>query len=916
MRPSRRRRFATVLAVALPLSLTPSPAFAAGRVQEQSVPPATSPTLDDALPKLAYDTARFGALLVVDPKGTKPPAGAAPLPDAPASGYKLNELAAAFGRKPVRVGTSLTVLAPTEMVVLNDRPGPPDPAAGLRGDEILCYLAASLTPAQWEKLGGAAGLGAADLTPEQRQMFDALVPNPLRVRRDPPAGSPAGTAPQTVTLTDAQRSQIRLRLGRAVSFLFTPGGTERALFVLDLPAPEKDGAPARWRALADRNAAFTPRPDAFGQALKRTVPEQPKPGDLDTSAAAFDAAVSLAALENGGPLTVGELAARAGKAAGAEVYADGRIAKLPIYARGDSARAGDVLAALARAVTGAYRRVGPAYVLADDVEGLGTRIARIAEWHEAARARRAEYEAALAGRAPVPEPSKYLNYAADDPVAAQPGMREKLGRSRASRGVYGAGPEVGIGELSPAAANAVREQVKKVQPDAAATISRVRLEARTRASWVLPDGMGEADAAGLSFDPLQPAADDLSDPGDAFAPPARPVALPAVPAKRALYVALTDAKEARKAVAAAKAKGLNQLWVAVTPGDPAGTAALAAAVAAGKGQGVAVVAVARLLSAPREGTSGEPDVNILGQDSPAYAASRKNVPSGPLLLVPVAPTDRTWLRPDGANRDALTARLSELARTPGLAGLALTDTAAPGYNTPEGEGAIRTTAVGNDFGYTPEARLAFLRAHGYDPVDLSAVTLVGVDLALPFYPDAGRPPRAPVGPYAAALPAAGSAEAALRDWNLARYQTGADLLAGVHAALRRAAPGLPLYLAARPSPVVSLGGTGWFGSWDRPDRLPYPKAGGPNPGERVTLVQSAHEFSKDALLALPYPDDPAAKPAGTVSDYARSLTALLGARGGPAGWDGLVLDLSRLPLERALSLLEGGVAPPATANGS
>jgi len=78
---------------------------------------------------------------------------------------------------------------------------------------------------------------------------------------------------------------------------------------------------------------------------------------------------------------VGDLVRRVAKAANAEVYADPRLARLPVFVQGDeAARAGDVLQALCWAVTGAFRKVGPAaYVLTNDVAGLGTRKAALAD---------------------------------------------------------------------------------------------------------------------------------------------------------------------------------------------------------------------------------------------------------------------------------------------------------------------------------------------------------------------------------------------------------------------------------------------------------------------------------------------------------------------------------------------------------
>jgi hypothetical protein len=335
---------------------------------------------------------------------------------------------------------------------------------------------------------------------------------------------------------------------------------------------------------------------------------------------------------------------------------------------------------------------------------------------------------------------------------------------------------------------------------------------------------------------------------------------------------------------------------------------LTAASTAGKEQGIAVQVIVPLLRTSdkaEDKSSGSADLNILGETNSVYAARRKSLPTGPAYLVPVAPPGTDWRNPNAAEtKTALIAWLTDLARTPGLTGIVLRDTAAPGYTSREGAGGIRESAAANDFGYTPEMRLAFLRQEGYDPIDLGGGAIVALDLTLPFFPDAGPPTFLMLdGSDATGNPA----EAALKKWNTFRYKVGATLLADVYAALHAATPDLPLSIAARPVPFFSTGPLTWFGSWDAPDRLPYPTP--PGDGEpRASLSQQARSFSKRVLLSLPYPSPNAfTEQKLTTADYARHLTPLL--QKNSAGWDGVVLDLSGIPTERALVLL-GGVAAP------
>lgn len=56
------------------------------------------------------------------------------------------------------------------------------------------------------------------------------------------------------------------------------------------------------------------------------------------------------------------------------------MSDLPLWVKGRSARAGDALKALCLALNATFRKVGPAYVLTDDLLSYGARRAVLAEW--------------------------------------------------------------------------------------------------------------------------------------------------------------------------------------------------------------------------------------------------------------------------------------------------------------------------------------------------------------------------------------------------------------------------------------------------------------------------------------------------------------------------------------------------------
>jgi hypothetical protein len=264
-----------------------------------------------------------------------------------------------------------------------------------------------------------------------------------------------------------------------------------------------------------------------------------------------------------------------------------------------------------------------------------------------------------------------------------------------------------------------------------------------------------------------------------------------------------------------------------------------------------------------------------------------------------------WLRLDALARRR--AWLQALAKTPGLAGLALRDTAAPGYAMPP-KGAPRDQRDGrNDFGYTDALRLACLRAEGVDPVDIDwEYTTVGrTPLTLPFFddllPDGRRRP---------------SSSATLRTaWNGVRAKANLAALAPLHAALAKTAPaGFPVWMRDRVDPVgeADLRG-GWYGTWDRPDAPPTQTPADPfaaaTGGAAGSPLGSARAVSKRVLLNLtetpptrygPLPDG--YKP-DRVQDFARTVKYRLENAAKNGCWDGIVLDLSEMPLADALPLL-------------
>ncbi len=937
-------------------------------------------TLEAALP-LVRRTAGQPPLLVVDAANVRPAHGrmvevaimsgggwsssGGPVPQSPnppvlvpgSDGtLALRDAAAYFGRRIAPVG-SLSVLAPTTMVVLNDRPGRPDLFAGLSRGERLQMLLAAFTPGQWRKLGGANGLGAGDFsTPAQRDLFLSLLPYPFRVRRQVMTSSEDGKFryPQSdddlATLSPGQRAAVRLTLARRTT-LYVPvplspeqeqsNPQQRSFSTVDTWRERPDGA-AYLETASNNETLFAggTRTLAYGALLRQEVPARAKPGELAFESARLDPPIPL---EN--TKTLGDLVKRAGTACRLELYADARLAALPTTVIGDAPiRAGDALRALSLAVTGAFRKVSSdgetAYVLSDNVEGLGTRQARLTAWSRAAGARATAETRKLRRQIAAQKPDQYVAFAPGDPHALPDALLKKITATPPDRSMNAgrrpAGVGVNLSDLPPEYQRLARDRATigtgrsfGASGDVGIRPGQVGVQVKARLAFFVP-GRGIVEDTGGDFndnvpDDVQSLWQDesavLSAPQTPAAPPpplAGPADLSRLPASvsaRTVIVWATEPAQAAAFIEEAGRRGLNHLWLALpdlsSAGEEPARALLAAAIQAGTKNKVAVSAVLPLLrSGPRAADAPETDDldrNVQGEttkqaarrqaslldlegDEPWRRAPRERLnQTGDLLRVDL---------PENASR--LQSQLAALVATPGLAGLVFEETAASGYADPN---AVDLSRFGfgepGGFGYTPALRLRFLRQASLDPIDLSDGRS-NRPLELPFFP-------AEYGMYAhrggtslgtGGVPATtttfsiGGGQAPEtspgKAWGLLRHEVNRRFLADLHAGLHAARPDLTLFLAERGETPF------WFSRWERADALPYFNWAYSEAGQPPAPPQQARKVSSQNLLRIA--PDPADK--SHLAQYLmRDLPATL------KDWNGVVFDLRNLPADDALTLL-------------
>ena len=230
---------------------------------------------------------------------------------------------------------------------------------------------------------------------------------------------------------------------------------------------------------------------------------------------------------------------------------------------------------------------------------------------------------------------------------------------------------------------------------------------------------------------------------------------------RILAVAVQNESEARLAVATAKEKGFTALWAHVGLDD---ALPLKTAIEAGEAEGLPVYALVRPLR-----TTGGTELTVEGKRSPLY-------------LRPDAPESRATVLP----------RIKQLAATPGLAGLTLTDIYPTGYQR---DGATWDAVLG----YSEAMRLACLREQGADPVDLThaqlksnPMVLLSSTVFLSFRTNFGAPYYS--------LPSApwyGPSGALWDTFDTVRQATAEAFADGLLAELKNPAPGFSLARQSR-----------------------------------------------------------------------------------------------------------------------
>lgn len=759
-----------------------------------------------ALTRLRYDVKARGPLLVVAPDLRAIRSRARDVPSFTSSkdGYSLSQMADEFDRRIVPLKT-ITVLAPARMTIWNENPQGGDMLAQMQRGEKMQLLLTLLTPAQRSQMA-QDGISAGDLTKEQQPLFTSLLPKNLErsvYRKNPTNGEIEIGESQPIP--DAQVQRARLRLVRRASYSAKAEGDNPGDYGIYTSAVEPAAGESQ---LNDREENDRwDRDDAFGVWLRKDVPSRLKIGHLNFNADALAVPVSLV-----GAKTLGDLAARVAEAAKVDVRVDARAAGLPVFTLGDSARAGDLLKAMAWGVSGAWRKVGDrTYLLTDDVKGIGQRLARMAAWSGTMQmqnqAQQMKWRKKLAGM-----PTEQIRFADDDPSAPPANLRKDDAREQ----------EVAIADLPDALRERLEAGIKTLTNGVTEGGSgiklktdKIRIYTTVSVQLEIP-GVGTfGSAQGLNGYQVDLSTFDKANARDGMNPP--PEILEEMEKKgrgvvarlkklkaRAAVLAPATPEQARLCVTRAAGLGLNQIWLRVPSDINAATQMLTAAIEAARPRGMAVFAVVSALAvdAPPSLSSSAPnapesetaktlanaDRNVMGETSvQAYrrlseaieSMEDKDVAAMSSMAYVFGDPNRLWLRPDKPESQiAARKRIAAIAGIPGLASVVVRDGAPPGYRISDTTGGINIMgSVGFEYGYTAEQRWAFTQKENVDPIDLitSAFGVDRVRVSFPFF-------EANDGEFA-------------KKWGEMRARRADQFLAHLYVATKEAAPKMPLLLS-------------------------------------------------------------------------------------------------------------------------
>jgi hypothetical protein len=755
------------------------------------------------------------------------------------------------------------------MTRLGTPSAPPNIYRDLAPSTAFKLLASRLTPSQWSLLASARGIGQADLpTDELRQLFVASIPS-RKLLVAPIVGT--GIDDRKVVAHAQDLQEVRLRIGQTVRIGLPIRGSGGRGFITPV-------VPGKYQLISDLGKGDT----FYGQNVRTQVRNIPKAGHLS-----FDSPALAREVPVGKADTVNDLIELVRSSTGTEIYADPRYGQKSVTLIGSSstARARDLLQAVALCLTATYRRVGSAYILTDDIEGVGTRRQLWREYQMEAEEAKQRLLAAADNKV-KPALNKQSLLPLEPTLALSPEQKEMARTQFFPTGLLSA--RVPYEKLTPAQKDEVQRLIPLVNgPQGESRVDEAgefAVKTTVQMELLLPS-IDAPVTVPMIGDFLQRYAEEDRDEERRRIRPTPP---PVVGGRlssalrdlghRAVLFKPRSVNDFHTLVPAMKAAGLNELWLNVfsdgkvcapalrsplwssaTPED-----LLATAIKETEGSGISVFAVVDFLRWGADSPRQVVDRTILGETSSEAGEKHGQRWFAGSAKQPDAAQKRTqFVTPFAPEvQSSLAILVSKVAAYRGIKGIVLRNVATAGYNIDDSLPPL---------GYSNEARLGFLRKWHTDPVDITPrFALSGeAETTLPFFDELDRTTDVSL----------------LNRWAEFRASSAHNLLRTVisgTAAGRQDKGDLSILVLQRQAP---LGGN-WYAEWDAPDgSVPDALIDG-----TVQENESRQAKPRWRTFCLQLPTVPAAiaadVPSADGARLIRSVEATLKSR----SWDGFVWD--------------------------
>ncbi|BDI33200.1 hypothetical protein CCAX7_52510 [Capsulimonas corticalis] len=878
-------------------------------------PPAAAATPLPAAPRVALSAAVAQASV---PKGvlvlaTYPERKSLPSAIPPAAGDSLPQIAQAFGLLKMEFG-AVTALGPTMMTVFNDAPSGSDIYSGMPPKQVLVLLAATLSQDQWGLLTGKSGIADSDLTTREQHAMWAALWGYHRIDYQ------VGNTGTEVHKEDLMRARLRLTSTIRMR-LYNKADNSQSLTNEDVDQYGPSGMDGLYMWDDGQSDA------SHGPLASVEAPNTPKPSDLDWGDRRLRAMI-----ETTGVTTVGGLVDRVRAQTGVEIYADQRMEQWPLLLTGDiSAKsAADLLRALAFVVAGAYRRVGPAYVLTDDLTGAGARTQVWRDFERDVETLRRKPVSAASGK--IHREHGDADLPTDSPLALSAEQIRNFNQPIENLSHL----ELPFDQLTPsqkAAAKDLAAALVKVQsqpghPYQADLTQKVVLQDDPVVHIILPNipkPLELTDFSPTRYDLFrrsddenmqgfrqmllrQKAQQDAKGDKDAAA---HLKSLLAQVKRSALLAAPRSEKEAAALLDSMATAGFHELWLKTFTEGQEQRDLLKSTIRYAVQKGITVFPVVSLFSWGQSATEDAWDVTILGENSLQSNAHWRARSADDFAMMQQVKHVRDEIGADfpipdmgyhemivspfsEATRAKLETVVRDLAATPGIGGMVWNDTLPSGYDD------IPRT-FDNEFyaslGYTTPARVAFLRKWRVDPIDIVAEQTQAHAWPVWMQPNTE-----------------GGTDMSAK-WRAFLFGANVEFLRKLSHDAQPKSKGarLPIFVQQRRDyEMTDDKNTHWFGSWDsssaplpslvRAQDTPDAAAKIPDPA-----AQASSQSKESRIFFTPQSPLDCAKFIALLGDTLKEIAT------GKSSWQGFVLDVTQLPDGEPLARIAAEMAAKSAA---